>query len=174
MNETSRWLEMLSGTRSPIRTSRNGHRLLLSECARKGAAMGLYNFHRRFEPYILDGSKTHTIRARRKHPDTPGKTMYLYCGLRQPGAQLLLVAPCVKVQEIKIELRPAVPDQNIVIDGVALTPDERDAFAWSDGFRHPDDELDQGYCWFLMAEFWAGRPTFEGRVYHWDYKRAVA
>lgn len=50
--------------------------------------MGLYNFQKRFVPFILSGAKTHTIRALRAHPDKPGDTLHLYTGLRQKGAKL--------------------------------------------------------------------------------------
>ena len=65
--------------------------------------MGLYNFKAQFVPFILDGSKTHTIRAERKHGDVPGRTMHLYTGLRHKGARLLFRAPCVRVDFIRIE-----------------------------------------------------------------------
>ena len=52
--------------------------------------MGLYNFQARFVPFILNGAKTHTIRAIRTNPDKPGNTLHLYTGLRQKGARLLL------------------------------------------------------------------------------------
>ncbi len=45
--------------------------------------MGLYNFKARFVPFVLDGSKTHTIRAKRRYPAKPGDTLYLYTGLRE-------------------------------------------------------------------------------------------
>jgi hypothetical protein len=51
--------------------------------------MGLYNFQARFAPAILSGSKRQTIRARRVREDKPGDTLYLYTGLRQPGAKKL-------------------------------------------------------------------------------------
>lgn len=64
--------------------------------------MGLYNFKKQFVPYVLDGSKTHTIRAERKHQDKPGNTMHHYYGLRTKHCEFLLRAPCVKVQPIGI------------------------------------------------------------------------
>ena len=49
--------------------------------------MGLYNFKPQFVPFILNGTKAHTIRAIRKDGlvDEPGDTMFLYTGLRQRG-----------------------------------------------------------------------------------------
>ncbi|MGH9746565.1 MAG: hypothetical protein ACRD59_10715 [Candidatus Acidiferrales bacterium] len=118
--------------------------------------MGLYNFEKRFVPFILDGRKTHTIRAVRAHPDKAGNTLHLYTGLRQKGARLLMRVPCVKVEEIEIFYtegrRP-----HIVIDGIELSGSEREALAVRDGFARFND----------MLLFWQGRLPFKGHVIHW-------
>jgi hypothetical protein len=133
--------------------------------------MGLYNFKRQFVPFILSGRKTHTIRAKRKHREKPGNLMHLYTGLRQKGAQRLMVAPCVKVEDVKIEMRkyegPGVLANglkfpHVIVDGVDLSWDERQALARADGFRDFAE----------MMAFWEGRLPFEGDIIHWDYKRA--
>lgn len=121
--------------------------------------MGLYNFKERFAPRILDGSKTHTIRPVRAIPDKPGNTLHLYTGLRTKSACLLMRVPCVKIEEIEIK-DGAFFDENhasIIIDGVKLDRDEREAFARRDGFENMED----------MIAFWRGRLPFRGQIVHW-------
>ncbi len=114
--------------------------------------MGLYNFKARFAPRILDGSKTHTIRPLRAHPDKPGDTLHLYTGLRHKGARLLMRVPCTRVEEIEITATPLV-----IIDGMALDCSEREQLARRDGFDN----------WEHMRDFWAGRLPFKGHIIHW-------
>jgi hypothetical protein len=114
--------------------------------------MGLYNFQRRFVPFILSGAKTHTIRAYRKHPDKPGNMLHLYTGLRTKQAQLLMRRPCVKVEDISIS-----DSGDIFIDGNQLDDGEREGLARRDGFESFTD----------MAAFWKGRTPFHGHVIHW-------
>ena len=116
--------------------------------------MGLYNFKKRFVPLILRGEKTHTIRATRKYPDKPGTVCHLYTGLRTKRTQLLMRAPCVKVEEILI-----TSAGEIIIEGSQLDPAERKAFARRDGFEDFTD----------MAAFWKGRLPFTGHVTHWRF-----
>jgi hypothetical protein len=134
--------------------------------------MGLYNFKKQFEPFILEGSKTHTIRATRKHPDKPGNTLYLYTGLRHKGAKLLFQAPCLKVEEIFIDSRELKPDETYIdmrINGIRLSWDEKNALAWRDGFRGIDN--DPRYALVTMMKFWEGRLPFLGHIIHWDYSQ---
>lgn len=63
----------------------------------------LLGFKRRFAPHIQDGSKTHTIRAKRKLRPKAGETCHCYTGLRQKGARLLGRWRCVRVQDIIID-----------------------------------------------------------------------
>ena len=114
--------------------------------------MGLYNFQPRFVPRILAGTKTHTIRSERKHPDKPGNIMYLYTGLRTKRAQLLLCVPCIRVEAIRIDR-----DRSVYIEGERLRPSECEALAKRDGFDNFAD----------MMRFWEGRLPFTGQVYHW-------
>ncbi len=50
--------------------------------SQKKTNMPAYSFKERFVPFILDGTKTQTVRSRRRHPAKPGDTLYLYSGLR--------------------------------------------------------------------------------------------
>lgn len=115
--------------------------------------MGIYNFQPRFVPLIESGAKTHTIRATRRHPDTPGKMLHLYTGLRQRGARLIKRAKCTHVQSIRITGR-----QQVFIDGVKLGRDECEVLARLDGFPNFDQ----------MMQFWNGRRPFVGQVIHWS------
>jgi hypothetical protein len=127
--------------------------------------MGLYNFKTQFIPYVLDGTKKHTIRASRKMMDRPGDVMHLYTGLRQKGARLLARRRCVRVEEITI-----TESRDVIIDGITLTQDERNLLAWCDGFRIPTlkNPDDPRYSFDLMMRFWDGRLPFQGHVYHWS------
>jgi hypothetical protein len=127
--------------------------------------MGLYNFQKRFVPFILDGRKTHTIRGLRVHPDKPGNTLHLYTGLRlkrikgKSQAKLLMRVPCVRVEEIEI-VDGGFGDEHhatIRVAGEILEKDEREALARRDGF----ESLEQ------MIHFWRGRLPFRGHIIHW-------
>jgi uncharacterized protein YqfB (UPF0267 family) len=111
--------------------------------------MGLYNFQPRFVPRILAGTKTHTIRSERKHPDKPGNIMHLYTGLRTKR-NCFSVVPCICVEPIRID-----QDGSVYLQGKRLSPSECDALAKRDGFDS-----------FTMR-FWEGRLPFAGQVYHW-------
>lgn len=129
--------------------------------------MGLYNFKRCFVPLILDGTKRHTIRAPRRHPDRPGAVMHLYTGLRRPGARLLFRAPCAVVQEIAL-----TDDGLLFLDGRVRPGPVCDRLAWEDGFRPGDATEDDPYgAFFAMLRYWreAHVLPFEGHIYHWDY-----
>jgi hypothetical protein len=137
--------------------------------------MGLYNFQEKFVPFIRDGTKTHTIRALRAHPDVPGNTMHLYTGLRHPGAELLGRFPCVRVEEIRI-----TEYHRVFINAVELDRDEKDLLAWRDGFRMdgtvwaltvPKLPAHVGCFGTLMVPFWDGRLPFVGNVYHWKWNK---
>lgn len=122
----------------------------------------LLNFQPRFVPFILDGSKTHTIRATRKLMPRVGETCHCYTGLRHKGAQLLGRWPCLKVEGVLIfqdGLR-----RRFFVDGMELSFDEKNALAWRDGFR---PEEGQSFAFAAMSLFWDGRLPFEGYMIHW-------
>jgi hypothetical protein len=114
--------------------------------------MGMYGFKRQFVPLIVNGTKHHTIRARRKIEDIPGSIMHLYYDLRQPSCTLIARVPCVKVAGVYI------PNRRVIqIDGQWLDYNQRQMIAESDGFT----------CFEEMSGFFAGRLPFEGKIYHW-------
>jgi hypothetical protein len=122
----------------------------------------LLNFKPQFVPFILDGSKQHTIRAPRKDPPKVGEICHCYTGLRQKGARLLGRWPCVKVEEILIFTEGL--RWRIFIDEIELSFDEKNSLAWKDGFR-PEEGVEWAHA--AMRVFWNGRLPFDGHVIHW-------
>lgn len=131
----------------------------------------LLGFQRRFEPYVLDGSKTHSIRALRKRPFKVGDRIDCYGDVRQKTMHLLGRFTCVDVQRIFI-----YSGGSITIDGVDLSADEIEALAWRDGFRPSAGSSVTAAA--LMLRFWRSRlqaGRWVGQIIHWRYDRkAVA
>lgn len=126
--------------------------------------MGLYNFKSQFAPWILDGSKKHTIRPERRNPDKPGNKVHLYTGLRTRACRRLLVAECTAVRHIRID------QQGIAIDGEQLSPDECNAMAFTDGFREWGIERAFEFlvaCWSDGSIAARYRLPFVGHIIHW-------
>jgi hypothetical protein len=124
--------------------------------------MGLYNFMPQFVPSIKKGTKTHTIRAPRAHPDKPGNILHLYMGLRTRSVELIMRVPCVKVEDVLIRQRRGISSDatdifEVVIDGVGLEADEKESLAVRDGFKNFKE----------MMKFWNGRLPFVGHIIHW-------
>jgi hypothetical protein len=65
--------------------------------------MAAYSFKGEVIPYILDGTKTHTIRGKRRNPDKPGATFYGYYAMRAKHCRKLIEAPVLRVQDIRME-----------------------------------------------------------------------
>lgn len=126
----------------------------------------LLGFQPRFAPYIVDGSKQHTIRAHRKRGVRIGETCHCYVGLRQPNAKLLGRWPCVKLDRIQIyggwEVLSGKFFGDVYVNDSLLDEPERQCLAYSDGFRGIDSFGE-------MMEFWRGRLPFEGLVIHWRW-----
>lgn len=99
----------------------------------------LLGFARRFVPFVEDGSKTHTIRAMRRHAPRVGELCHCYANPRQKSMRLIGRFPCVRVQEIQITETPPLgllrPALVISIDGEHLSFAEASEFAYRDGFR---------------------------------------
>lgn len=121
--------------------------------------MGAYNFQQRFAPFVRNGSKRHTIRGKRKHPDRPGDTVHLFTKQRSKDCELLGRSICVKVEDIFISAA-----QQVFVDGVELNLDEKNALAWCDGFRGGDIRN----AFAAMMTFWDGRLPFHGDIIHWS------
>lgn len=135
--------------------------------------MGAYSFKRQFVPFVRNGSKRHTIRGKRRHPDKPGSTFFGYYGMRTKHCEKLIKAPVIRLEDIGIYRA------QVWINGEELSLSEKDSLAWRDGFRHQNlpgslECTGAGGCFDLMLQFWVaehGDIDFHGDVIHWDYER---
>lgn len=59
--------------------------------------MPAYNFQRQFVSMILDGSKPHTIRRRRKYPTKVGDVLMLFTGMRTKSCSQFAEAKCSNI-----------------------------------------------------------------------------
>jgi hypothetical protein len=125
--------------------------------------MGLYNFKKRFVPYILDGTKTHTIRARRRVPDKIGNPFHGYTGLRTKSAQKLIESRITQIQSIYVSIL-----REVFVDRILLSTKDCNTLAWRDGFR--SDKII--FAFEEMMTFWEGRLPFEGDMIHWSFGQA--
>ena len=132
----------------------------------------LFGFKRMFETYVVEGSKTHTIRGRRKDDIRPkvGGRVDAYVDARQKTMRLLGRWPITKVEEIRIE--DGGPGRlSVTIDGSALDPHEAELLFHRDGFRNASGET---YGSMAQARlFWADNLPFVGYLTHWDFNRPV-
>jgi hypothetical protein len=136
----------------------------------------LLGFQRQFEPYVLDGTKTHTIRAKRKVRPKAGETCHCYGDVRQKSMHLLGRWPCVRVEDIRLKISSRdsigfISRVDIYISGVLLNFDEASRFAWVDGFRPEHSTIDDPKNSLgLLSRFWDGRFTdlwWSGDLIHW-------
>ena len=151
----------------------------------------LLGFKKRFKPFVLDGTKRHTIRDKSKASRKVGQLCHCYIGLRQKGAELLGRWPCTRIEDIRIEAvydraitRSARKKQAYVainlaiwINGTRLSDTEVTQLCWLDGFRSST----VANSWREFADFWSAnhskdidqnnRLHFHGDLIHWDYDR---
>lgn len=92
--------------------------------------MPAYNFQKQFAPMILDGSKHHTVRPRRKNPTKAGDRLVLYTGMRTKKCEKIFETKCTAT--VPIQIYPEIGQ--IVLDGRQLTAQEVVMFAGRDGF----------------------------------------
>ena len=118
--------------------------------------MRAYNFQKQFAAKILDGSKPHTIRARRKdgYLPVPGEVIRLYTGMRTKQCRLLREVEVISARPIVINHGDAV-----VIDGRPLTFFEACVLAERDGFKNFGEFRD-----FFKEKHGA---TFNGYLIEW-------
>ena len=100
------------------------------------------NFQARFARLVESGVKRQTIRANRKRPFYLNDTLYLYTGMRRPGARLLKTAPCKEV--LSIEIRLSGEKAGSWVDGKSLGCRGRQVLAQADGFASVNDLVE----WF--------------------------
>lgn len=140
-------------------------------------------FKRRFEPFVRDGSKEHTLRDIRKgtRQIVQGDRLDCYGDVRQKAMHLIGRWTCVRVQVAKFWVKEIEPGFifHMSIDGVELSRDEADAFAWRDGFRHldlPGDyttyNTEREFCFATMMSYWQDEKTkfpFSKQLLHWKW-----
>lgn len=97
--------------------------------------MPAYDFQEQFVPMILDGSKPHTIRRRRKNPTKPGDRLTLYTGMRTKRCRKIMDAECASVIPVKIYPQSG----RVVLDGRMLSLNDTLHFAVRDGFANHMD-----------------------------------
>lgn len=145
--------------------------------------MPAYSFKERFVPFVLDGSKSQTVRSRRKHPAKVGDKCYLYFGLRTKWCRKLREETCTDTRTIMI-----TKAGNVLIFSTRLATipkskrklyanpfkmlneAEADRFAWVDGFRpdgsslaNPAGCFDIMYRWFSATH----QLPFIGDIIYW-------
>lgn len=146
------------------------------------------SFKARFVVFVEEGSKRHTLRDIRKgeRQFRAGDRVDAYANARQKNMRLIGRWPCTRVETARFELHE---DRGPVmsIGDVELTPNEADAFAWRDGFRHlencpgTDGQLKtvsdrQKFCFAMMMKYWIDEGKsfpFEKQLIHWDYNRPM-
>lgn len=136
--------------------------------------MPAYNFQQRFVPFVEEGSKTHTIRARRKKGYAKkGDRLYLYFGMRTKYCRKIREEICTNVRTIIITatdiylINSRLSDKDAQIEedhlskhgkpfqGIRLDETLRNTLAWHDGFRPEESALEQpGEAFTLMIHFW--------------------
>jgi hypothetical protein len=137
--------------------------------------MPAYSFKERFVPMVVDGSKPHTVRSRRKYPAKVGDNVSLFFGMRTKWCKRLRDETCLKTCSIFIndeafymfsgllssEYSAAQFDALYVIDDLSEKEYEgfngdkvtcrymnlmaRNHFAWLDGFRRQGSTLYNPY-----------------------------
>ena len=121
--------------------------------------MPAYNFQSRFVPMILDGSKPHTIRRRRKRPTKVGDMLCLYTGMRTKQCKLIVVTECVKVEPITI-----CPFKNHLASPINVPIDE---FVHNDGFESVD-------AFFEFFRRYKAECLNDFEIIHWNTKLMVS
>jgi len=136
--------------------------------------MPAYSFKERFVPMVEEGSKPHTIRARRaKGFAKIGDTLYLYFGMRTKWCRKLREEKCTNVRTIIITaddiflttyrmndrevqlLEDRLKEGQPVDVSIRLDDILRNTLAWCDGFRPEGTTREQpGDAFNLMIRFW--------------------
>lgn len=125
--------------------------------------MPLLGFKRQFAGFVKEGSKQHTIRAKRKIRPKVGQTAHCYVDPRQKSMTLLGRWPITHVHDAI--LRPRGADQiQIWINGEELTIAEAQEFLYHDGFRSHGRKGAMAEA----AEFWRKRFEKVGGVFYSD------
>lgn len=136
--------------------------------------MPAYSFKERFIPMVKNGSKPHTIRARRtKGFAKIGDILYLYFGMRTKWCTKIREEKCTNVRTIIItkadiflcsyrlnnqeveQLENRLKWKKEVDVGIKLDETLRNTLAWCDGFRpEGSTRAAPGNAFELMIRFW--------------------
>lgn len=152
--------------------------------------MPAYSFKGQFVSYVDEGSKPHTMRNRRKYFATIGDRICLYFGMRSQWCRKIGESFCTNTHSVAIDdflgiifYSRLLTDQEMDLAKVQpghvtlpvskiLTPEERDSFAFTDGFRvpaFPSKESKQGY-YNAMLVFWKSthQLPWAGDIIYWS------
>lgn len=106
--------------------------------------MKVLMFQPQFAVNVESGSKTRTIRGKRKRPCQPGDLLSLRAWTGKPyrsKQRFLKAAICQEVHEIEIRFEPTIDEHGKVaccyVDGKKLTMFEWEDLAQKDGFEKP-------------------------------------
>lgn len=116
--------------------------------------MPAYSFKKRFIEPIKNGSKTQTIRGKRKNQAKKGDTLYLYYGMRTKWCTKIGEAICEKTCDIEMSSKG-----NVFVNGDRLSIEERNLLAVQDGFK----DFNEMYEWWDKI----GLP-FRGDLIFWE------
>lgn len=136
--------------------------------------MPAYSFKEQFISMVIDGSKPHTIRARREKGFAKiGDTLYLYFGMRTRWCTKIREEKCANVRTIIItqsdiylcsnrlndkevqQLNDRLKLKKVVDLGIKLDETLRNTLAWCDGFRPEGSTKEEpGTAFELMITFW--------------------
>jgi len=94
--------------------------------------MPLYSVQEQFVSMMLDGSKSHTVRRKRKRPTKVGDVLYFYSGLRTKKCKFVMQDTCKKIIPVVIYADIG----QIHLDGRLLPLNEMMHFAVRDGFAN--------------------------------------
>lgn len=137
-------------------------------------------FKKRFELFVRDGSKEHTLRNIRRglRQVRGGDRLDCYANVRQKDMTLIGRWWCIRIQVAKF-LHIGGGLFAMEIDGVMLSSDEADGFAWRDGFRWLERlgdpstyTTERAGCFAMMMAYWQGEKVkfpFSKQLLHWKF-----
>lgn len=165
--------------------------------------MPAYSFKLRFVAFVLDGSKLHTIRKRRKKGFAKtGDRIFLYYGLRTAQCRKLAESSCINTCSIAIDKNgevylfnqrlndadAAAVEADLKNGGLpnpsdpaltwkVLSSPEKNTLAWNDGFRDADyRNFRRGVNYYsIMLRWWklTNELPFVGDIIYWDTKNLI-
>ena len=135
------------------------------------------SFKQQFEPFVLDGSKTHSFREGNRW--RVGMKAHVATGVRTKDYKLLFVALVKKVEPAIVLIQNG--SLIVEVDRRILSQSDADELLWTDGFRAKEWQA-RGSVWQAASfeypsiqqarDFWADRlrkGPIVGQLIHWDY-----